>query len=70
VIEAMRALKYDFYKGPQYYRRCDHQSVQSVLIIESKSRDMKNESDVFNIIHTEEANEANLRSCAELGHTG
>jgi len=44
--------------------------VQSVLIIESKSRDMKNESDVFSIIHTEEANEANLRSCAELGHTG
>lgn len=70
VIEAMRTLKYDFYKGPQYYRRCDHQSVQSVLIVESKSRDMRNESDVFNIIHTEEANEANLRSCAELGHTG
>src|SRR6202043_3098620 len=35
VIAAMEALKYDFYKGPQYYRTCDHQSVQSVLVIQS-----------------------------------
>ncbi|KZD00009.1 ABC transporter substrate-binding protein [Oceanibaculum pacificum] len=68
VIEAMRALKYDFYKGPQYYRGCDHQSVQSVLIIESKSKDMKNENDVFNIVSVEQPDEANLRSCGELGH--
>src|ERR1700691_251123 len=33
VIAALEALKYDFYKGPQYYRKCDHQSVQSVLVI-------------------------------------
>src|SRR5258707_13693134 len=68
VIAAMEALKYDFYKGPQYYRKCDHQSVQSVLVIQSKSKDMKNESDVFNVISTDEPNEANLRTCAELGH--
>jgi branched-chain amino acid transport system substrate-binding protein len=68
VIAALEALKYDFYKGPQYYRQCDHQSVQSVLVIKSKSKDMKNESDVFEIIATDEPNEANLRSCEELGH--
>lgn len=68
VIEAMEALKYDYYKGPQYYRKCDHQSVQSVLVIKSKSANMKNNSDVFEVISTEEPNEANLRSCAELGH--
>jgi branched-chain amino acid transport system substrate-binding protein len=68
VVAALEALKYDFYKGPQYYRKCDHQSVQSVMIIKSKSKDMKNESDVFEVISTEEPNEANLRSCAELGH--
>jgi branched-chain amino acid transport system substrate-binding protein len=68
VIAALEALKYDFYKGPQYYRKCDHQSVQSVLIIKSKSKDMKNDADVFEIISTEEPNEANLRSCEELGH--
>jgi branched-chain amino acid transport system substrate-binding protein len=68
VIAAMEALKYDFYKGPQYYRKCDHQSVQSVLVIQSKSKDMRKESDVFEVIGTEEPNEANLRSCEVLGH--
>jgi branched-chain amino acid transport system substrate-binding protein len=68
VIAAMEALKYDFYKGPQYYRKCAHQSVQSVLVIQSKSKDMRNESDVFEVIGTEEPNEANLRSCEVLGH--
>ncbi len=38
VIAALEALKYDYYKGPEYYRKCDHQSVQSVLIIKSKSK--------------------------------
>jgi len=68
VIAALEALKYDFYKGPQYYRKCDHQSVQSVLVIKSKSKDMRNESDVFEVISTDEPNEANLRTCTELGH--
>ncbi|MFO0990267.1 MAG: ABC transporter substrate-binding protein, partial [Alphaproteobacteria bacterium] len=38
VIAALEALKYDRYKGPQYFRKCDHQSVQSVLIVESKPK--------------------------------
>ena len=58
----------DFYKGAQYYRECDHQSVQSVLIVESKSKDMKDKNDVFNIVSVEAAGEARLRTCAELGH--
>jgi len=68
VVAAMEALKYDFYKGSQYYRKCDHQSVQSVLVIKSKSKDMRNESDVFEVISTDEPNEANLRTCEALGH--
>jgi branched-chain amino acid transport system substrate-binding protein len=68
VIAAMEALKYDYYKGPQYYRKCDHQSVQSVLVIKSKSTNMKNDADVFEVISTDEPNESNLRTCAELGH--
>jgi branched-chain amino acid transport system substrate-binding protein len=68
VIAAMEALKYDFYKGPQYYRKCDHQSVQSVLVIKSKSKDLRNSSDVFEVIGTDEPNETNLRTCSELGH--
>jgi len=68
VIAAMRGLKYDYYKGAQYYRGCDHQSVQSVRILESKSKNMKNKNDVFNILAIEQPNEKNLRTCAELGH--
>ncbi|WP_407169368.1 ABC transporter substrate-binding protein [Bradyrhizobium sp. ORS 111] len=68
VIAALEAQKYDYYKGPQYYRKCDHQSVQSVLVIKSKSKDMKNESDVFEVLSTEEPSEKNLRTCEALGH--
>ena len=68
VVTALEALKYDYYKGPQYYRKCDHQSVQSVLVIKSKSKDMRNDSDVFEVLSTEEPDEKNLRSCEALGH--
>ena len=68
VIAALEDLKYDYYKGPQYYRKCDHQSVQSVLIIESKATPTKGDADVFNILEIEAPNEANLRTCAALGH--
>ena len=67
VVEAMRALRYDYYKGPQYYRGCDHQSVQSVLVVESKTT-ARDDVDVFDIVHTESPAEENLRSCSELGH--
>jgi branched-chain amino acid transport system substrate-binding protein len=68
VIAAIEALKYDYYKGPEYYRKCDHQSVQSVLIIESKASPQKGDADVFNVVETEAPNDANLRSCEVLGH--
>ena len=65
---ALRQMKYDTYKGQQFYRKCDHQSVQSVVIIESKSKNMKDKYDVFNVLAIEDASEKNLRSCDELGH--
>jgi branched-chain amino acid transport system substrate-binding protein len=65
---ALRQLRYDSYKGDQFYRKCDHQSVQSVVIVESKSKNMKDKYDVFNVLAVEPANEKNLRSCDELGH--
>lgn len=67
VAQALRELKYDTYKGPQYYRACDQQSVQSVLIIESLGEKDATADDVFKIVHVEAPNEAMLRSCAELG---
>jgi len=68
VITAMRELKYDYYKGPQYYRACDQQSVQSVFVIEAKTKGKKNQYDVFSVAGTEAADEKRLRSCEELGH--
>ena len=65
---ALRQLKYDWYKGPQFYRKCDHQSVQSVVIVESKSKGMKDKNDVFSVLGIEAANEGNLRTCEEMGH--
>jgi branched-chain amino acid transport system substrate-binding protein len=65
---ALRQLKYNFYKGEQFYRKCDHQSVQSVVIVESKSKAMKDKYDVFNVLGVEAADEKNLRTCDELGH--
>lgn len=68
VSDAMGKLKYNWYKGEQFYRKCDHQSVQSVIIVESKSKGMKDKNDVFSVVSIEQPDEKNLRSCAELGH--
>ncbi|MBC7413335.1 MAG: ABC transporter substrate-binding protein [Herminiimonas sp.] len=65
---ALRQLRYNWYKGDEFYRKCDHQSVQSVVIVESKSKNMKDKYDVFNTLAIEKADEKNLRSCDELGH--
>lgn len=70
VAAALAALKYDTYKGPQYYRACDHQSVQSVLVIESNNKEARDPTDVFKVLHVEPADEKLLRSCQELGFKG
>ena len=69
VVDALAALKYDAYKGPQYYRGCDHQSVQSVLVVQSKDKPAAGDADVFDIVATEGPDERFLRTCAELGHS-
>jgi len=66
--DALGRLEYNWYKGNQSYRKCDHQSVQSVIIVESKSKGMKDKNDVFSVASIEAPNESNLRSCSELGH--
>jgi branched-chain amino acid transport system substrate-binding protein len=67
VSDALRALKGDVYKGATYYRGCDHQSVQSVLIVESKASGA-NKDDIFKVLATEQPDESRLRSCKDLGH--
>ncbi|MEO8839150.1 MAG: ABC transporter substrate-binding protein [Herbaspirillum sp.] len=65
---ALEQLRYNWYKGDQFYRKCDHQSVQSVIIVESKSKAMKDKYDVFKVLEIEKPDEKNLRSCEELGY--
>ncbi len=65
---ALRQLRYNWYKGDQFYRKCDHQSVQSVVIVESKSKGMLDKNDVFKVLAIEAPSEKNLRSCEEMGH--
>ncbi len=65
---ALRQLRYNWYKGEQFYRKCDHQSIQSVVIVESKSKNMKDKYDVFNVLAVEAADDKNLRTCEEMGH--
>jgi len=69
VVDALAAIKGDLYKGPVYFRGCDHQAVQSVLIVESRDKaEAANEQDIFKILATENFDEKMLRTCAELGH--
>ena len=69
VVNALRAIKGDVYKGNVNFRSCDHQAVQSVLIVESKDRaQAANDQDIFKILAVENFDESKLRSCTELGH--
>lgn len=69
VVNALEALRYDVAKGPEHYRTCDHQAVQSVLVLESKKKsEMKNDLDLFSILNIEAGDESLLRTCQELGH--
>jgi branched-chain amino acid transport system substrate-binding protein len=67
VVDQLAKLQYDTYKGPQSYRGCDHQSVQTVLVIASKAAP-QNANDLFTVLRVAPASTAALRSCAELGH--
>ena len=69
VVAALEGLQYDLTKGPQHYRKCDHQSVQSVLVLESKKKSaMANDNDLFAIVANDAGSDDLLRSCGELGH--
>lgn len=69
VATALRGMRYDFYKGNQYFRACDQQSVQSVMIVRAKNRaEMTSQQDIFATEAVIDGDESRLRSCAELGH--
>ena len=69
VAQALEGMKYDLYKGPQYYRPCDHQSVQSMLILNSRFTTDPNDMNVFDIVQVDPPDEAMLATCAAEGHS-
>ncbi|HET8997484.1 MAG TPA: ABC transporter substrate-binding protein, partial [Acetobacteraceae bacterium] len=68
LVDALRGMKYDLYKGAETYRTCDNQAVQSVLIVESRFTADPNDLDVFRIAHLDPASESLLMGCAAEGH--
>ncbi len=69
VAQVLEGMKYDLYKGPQYYRPCDHQSVQSMLILNSRFTTDPNDMNVFDIVQVDPPDEAMLATCAAEGHS-
>lgn len=68
LIKAMEALKYDLYKGPEYYRACDHQAAQALYIVESRFTVDVADRDVFSIVKSYPTSESYMESCAAEGH--
>lgn len=68
LVAALRGMKYDLYKGDEYYRACDHQAVQSALIVESLYTTSVNDMNVLRIVQADPASEAMLETCGAEGH--
>ncbi|MGA3399009.1 MAG: ABC transporter substrate-binding protein [Acetobacteraceae bacterium] len=69
LVAAMQGMKYDLYKGPEYYRACDQQAVQSALIVDSQFSVSPNDMDIFRIVQVNPPDEAVLQSCVTEGHS-
>jgi branched-chain amino acid transport system substrate-binding protein len=66
IAVAIEGRTYDNYKGKQWWRPCDHQSVQDVFIVRSKKS--KDQYDVLEIIETISGEgERLVRTCIEVG---
>ena len=63
IMNAMEGLKYELTKGPEYVRACDHQRVQSYLLVRGKGAKAK-DWDIADII-AEIPGETILMSCED-----
>jgi len=64
IIAAMEGHKFQWARGPQYWRKCDHQSIQDLLVVTPKKPQKK--FDIFQIAGKMGA-EAIVKSCREQG---
>ena len=61
IMNAMEGLKYQLTKGPEYVRACDHQRVQSYLLVKGKGKKAK-DWDIAEIV-SEIPGESIIMSC-------
>ncbi|MDR5710262.1 MAG: ABC transporter substrate-binding protein [Armatimonadota bacterium] len=66
VAKAMEGRRYAHYKDTQYWRACDHQSVQTIFLLRGRERP-RGPYGLFDIIATVEG-ERVIPSCEALGH--
>jgi branched-chain amino acid transport system substrate-binding protein len=68
VIKVMQGHKYNHYKGVQYWRKCDNQSIQDMWVyVGKKPSEITGEWDLFNILG-KAGGEAIVKTCKEEGH--
>lgn len=67
----LEASSYDHYKGPEWWRPCDHQSFQDFYIMRFKGpEEVKHKYDIGEILGTVRWDLSVERSCELLGHAG
>jgi len=70
VIKNMEGHKFDHFRGPEYWRKCDHQSIHNYFIIKGKSaKEIKGEWDLAEVAG-QYGGEKAFKSCKELGLSG
>jgi len=71
IRKQLEGRSYDNYKGKQWWRKCDHQSMQDWYILKGREpKDVKKEWAFFDVLGKTDADEKLERTCEELGFKG
>jgi branched-chain amino acid transport system substrate-binding protein len=65
IVKALEDLRYDNYKGKQWYRPCSHQSFQDFYILQSRAKRV-GEWGYFEVVDRQPWEEPDERTCREL----
>jgi len=65
IIKVMEEHRFAWVKGPEYWRKCDHQSIQDICVVTTKKP--QKEYDIFQIVY-KIGGEKIAKTCKDLGH--
>lgn len=65
IVKALEDLRYDTYKGKQWYRSCSHQSFQDFFILQSRAKPV-GKWGYFEVVDRKPWQESDERTCEEL----